>query len=368
MVGVATTHRRQGILTRLMARQLDDVVERGEALAILTASETSIYGRFGYGWAASSVVVEVEALRSGFRTPPAAPGRLQVVTGSEARGLIPAAYERGRVTRAGTASPDPMPVWDLILADRQSRRGGDSGLFVVVHLDAAGEPDGFASYRIKFSWLDSLPDNTVVVTDLYGADFEVEATLWRFLLDVDLATRVRVMKCAVDDPIRWRLVEPRRLRTREVADYLWARLLDVPRALSLRTYGADDGLTLEVVDPFRPASGGRFRVEGSPDGAQCAVTTAEPDLVIGPRGARLALPRSGRAVDAGRRRAHRVPHRAGAGPGRCVLRGQPGAVQRHHVLTRHCRRFWTSSGLVGVSRRGCGPGGGRRERRRSRSS
>src|SRR5579871_5038058 len=46
-VGVLPTHRRQGILRALMDRQLDDVRDRGEPLAILYASESNIYGRFG---------------------------------------------------------------------------------------------------------------------------------------------------------------------------------------------------------------------------------------------------------------------------------------------------------------------------------
>src|SRR5690349_6896292 len=49
MVGVLATHRRRGLLTRMMRRQLDDVRAAGEPVAALWASEPAIYRRFGYG-------------------------------------------------------------------------------------------------------------------------------------------------------------------------------------------------------------------------------------------------------------------------------------------------------------------------------
>jgi len=53
-VGVAPTHRRRGLLRAMMQRQLGEVAEAGrEPIAVLWASETTIYPRFGYGPAAS---------------------------------------------------------------------------------------------------------------------------------------------------------------------------------------------------------------------------------------------------------------------------------------------------------------------------
>ena len=49
LVGVLPTHRRRGILSSLMRWQLDDLHDRGEAVAALFASEAVIYSRFGYG-------------------------------------------------------------------------------------------------------------------------------------------------------------------------------------------------------------------------------------------------------------------------------------------------------------------------------
>src|SRR5919106_1378194 len=52
LVGVRPTHRRRGLLTTLMRRQLAGIHDGGrEAVAALWASEPVIYGRFGYGMA-----------------------------------------------------------------------------------------------------------------------------------------------------------------------------------------------------------------------------------------------------------------------------------------------------------------------------
>ncbi|MCU1351964.1 MAG: family N-acetyltransferase, partial [Acidimicrobiales bacterium] len=83
------------------------------------------------------------------------------------------------------------------------------------------------------------------------------------------------------DPLRWRLVEPRRVRTNRLQDWLWARVLDVPAVLAARSYAVEGALVLDVVDRFRPASGGRFRLDGGPDGATCVPTTAGADLTLG---------------------------------------------------------------------------------------
>lgn len=278
MVGVSPPHRRRGVLTALMRHQLDDVVRRGEPLAILSASESGIYGRFGYGPATSNVAVELATDRSSFIATPDAPGQCHLLAKDAALPLARAAYEACRLSRPGALTRDDWK-WEGIRRDPTWERDGASARFWLVHTDGDGTPDGYATYRIRESW-DGLPHSTAMVHDLHGVTSEVEAELWRFLLDLDLVERVTCSARPADDPLRWWLADSRRLLTRGVADWLWVRVLDVSVAFSARRYGSEDVLVLDVADPFRPAGGGRFRLDGGPDGACCSPTTDAADLAL----------------------------------------------------------------------------------------
>src|SRR4051794_34031788 len=223
MVGVSPTHRRRGVLTQLMERQLDDVVDRDEPLAILTASESLIYGRFGYGLAVSHAVLELDSTRSAFRpgAEPSPPGRLRLLAKPDAAEPLRAAYERCRLLRAGQITRRPE-YWELHLRDRERWRDGASALYIAIHEDADGQPDGLATWRQKESWTDAgLPRSTVQVVDLCAVTAEIEAVLWRLLLDVDLSTRVVAEKRPVDDPIKWRVVGSRPPPTKRGVGWVW---------------------------------------------------------------------------------------------------------------------------------------------------
>ncbi len=281
MVGVAPTHRRQGLLTALMDRQLDDIADRGDAVAILTASESLIYGRFGYGWASSRSSIAIDSARSGFMVGSPTPGRCRMLGKDEALPVIQELYDLCRPQRAGALNRDDW-WWEILRRDRPSRRDGGSALFFVVHEDEHGRPDGYAVYRMKEGWNDhGVPGGSVLVREVYGTSPDTEAAVWRFLCDIDLVQRVECWNRPLDDPLRWRMTEPRRLSTTSLSDWLWLRLLDVPAALEARAYEGEGELVVEVVDRFRPASGGRFRLEAGPEGAACKPTDEPADLTLG---------------------------------------------------------------------------------------
>lgn len=282
-VGVSATHRRRGLLTALMARQLDDVAARGEPLAILTASESLIYRRFGYGPATLSASYEMESDRSAFTAPNADTGECRFVGKDDALDSLYPAFERFRRTCVGSVDRSEAK-WRKILTATPEEHVEATEAFCVVH-DGADGPDGAVLYRIAGAWGSDthyLPRAVATVDDLFGTTPEVEAALWRFVFDVDLIDQVRARHRPVDDPVRWRLVEPRRLRTTSVTDWVWVRVIDVANALARRRYRVDGDLVLDVIDPFRPESGGRFRLSGGPDGADCtAAPEASPDLTLG---------------------------------------------------------------------------------------
>jgi predicted acetyltransferase len=278
-ISVLPTHRRRGILRSMIAYHFEEVERRGELISALGASESVIYGRFGYGLATTFADYEIDPRRGQFLRPVASRGRLRLLEPAETAKIVPPLYDRYRRGQPGELSR-PQAWWDVYARDPEWSRHGASRHYDVVYESGPGQVDGWVSYRIESRWPNGLAANIVKVRMLVGLTVEAEAALWRYLLDLDLAGAIRLADRPVDDPIRWRLADPRRLRVTEVGDQLWVRLLDLPGALAARRYAVDDALTLEVSDTLRPRNRGRFRLEGGPDGATCEPTTAEPDLAL----------------------------------------------------------------------------------------
>ena len=277
-IAVLPTHRRRGILTAIKRTQLDDAAERGEPLAILYASESGIYRRFGYGVSTSSMSVSVERRHSAFLEPVPA-GRVRLVEEDDARKLFPEIFDRARRTQPGAVQrvdawwPDEF-FW------RDPNEKGTRYYCICESPD--GNLDGYAAYRFEANW-DNDPNGTVHVTDLVTVSPAARAVLWRYLLDVDLVDTIKAWVVPVDEPLRWLLRESRRMRVTRLGDSLWVRVLDAPAALSARTYATSGRVVFEVLDPIRPDAGaaGRVALDGGPDGAEARRTSDEPDLVLG---------------------------------------------------------------------------------------
>ena len=259
-VSVRSTHRRRGILRAMMAALLDDAVERGEPLAMLFASESAIYGRFGYGLATSTATYEIARPHAALRTPAPPPGRLVALSAADAEPVVRAVFEEHRLAQHGEVARSEG-WWRRWFEDRADERGGASVRYYVAHERAPGVWDGYAAYRLGERW-DGPPDYTLHADEVVGLTPDTRMALVAHLLDVDLVSRVRLPFFPVDDPIRWALTDPRRLRVVALDDALWVRVLDVPRALAARTYPVAGRLVLDV-------EGTVCTLEGGPDGATC---------------------------------------------------------------------------------------------------
>ncbi|MBW5481666.1 GNAT family N-acetyltransferase [Streptomyces bambusae] len=262
-VSVLATHRRQGLLTRMMADELADARSRGDVVSTLIAAEYPIYGRYGYGPATSTAEWEVEVPRARLdprRSAPACGGRIDLAEAAEIRELGPALLERVRARTAGAVSRSPL-MWNQATGlDRPSFRPYTEQLFVV-HRSPAGTVDGYAAYRCDETWTDAkIPLNTLTVSDLLAATPDAERALWHYLCSIDWVMKIRTGYRAPDDLLPDLLGDPRAARTVTAADFLWLRLLDVPAALSARTYEVPGTLVLEVADPMGLADG-RYRLE-----------------------------------------------------------------------------------------------------------
>jgi predicted acetyltransferase len=316
-ISVLPTHRRRGILRAMIERHLRDVEARGEPLSVLNASEAAIYGRFGYGAATWSAEFEIDTRFGAFMDPPETPGRVRFVEPAEGAKLLPEFYDRARRAQPGELSRG-AEVWASYFRDPEWYRHGASQHFDVVYETGAGTVDGWVSYRVESHWDGELPAHTVRVRELLALTPAARAALWRYCLDLDLASSMKLLGRPVDEPLRWLLADSRRLRTTKTRDDLWVRLLDVPAALAARRYATRDRLVLEVTDQLHPANYGCFSLEGAPDGASCQRTYHDPDL-------RLDVAELGAAYLGG------VRFTTLAAVGRAIER-TPGALRRADLL------------------------------------
>lgn len=277
MVTVQPTHRRRGVLRAMMRAHLDEVRSRGEPLAGLWASESSIYGRFGFGCATEAYDVKLDGRAVRF-SGDAPAGSVRLVEPEQARTVLPPMYDRVRLTRPGMLSRSDAWWESCHFYDPKHRRRDRSAKRFAVYEGADG-PAGYAVYRQKEKWED-FPDGEVHVIEVMATTPEAHEGLWRFLSTIDLFPNVRYWQLPVDDELPWRLTDPRRVR-RSLWDTLWLRLIDVPEALSRRSYGSEGRLVLGVRDPFMPDNNGSYRLDVCPEGAQCRRCSDAPDLELG---------------------------------------------------------------------------------------
>ncbi|MGW0813999.1 GNAT family N-acetyltransferase [Streptomyces viridiviolaceus] len=281
MVSVAATHRRRGVLTSMMRRQLDDVRSWGEPLAVLTASEPAIYGRFGYGAATFQVSAEIDTGRVRLSVPDGTDDvRLRYAAPADVLDECEAVYARLVPGRPGMLAR--RPGWERLgLLDPESGRDGASPLQCVV-ARRDGAVTGYARFRVRPAWGPAGHNGTVVLEALAGLDPATEAALWRFLFDVDLTTTLTARGRPVDEAWQYQVSDIRRCQPR-VRDGLYVRLVDVGAALAARTYQAPVDVVFEVEDAFCPWNQGRWRLSGDAKGASCERTTDAADLALSVR-------------------------------------------------------------------------------------
>jgi predicted acetyltransferase len=281
-VTVAPTHRRRGVLTTIMRRQLTELHEQQrEPVAALWAAEYGIYGRFGY--APATVRADLTGRTERLRLRPdvdLGEGRVDLVGPDEYRTAAVAVHDRVRRGVPGNmARTDGW--WDRLLRDDAHVRKGATRRFHLLHTEPDGTVTGYAAYRHKPHWTDAgEPDGTLLVDEVRALSTQAYASLWKVLLSVDLVRTVRMRYASPDDPLHHLVTDGRPLQGMPV-DGLWVRLVDVDRALQARRYPAPIDLVLEVRDEFCPWNAGRWRLTGHPAGARCARTDRDSDLVLG---------------------------------------------------------------------------------------
>jgi predicted acetyltransferase len=238
----------------MMRDHLEDVRRRGEPLAGLWASESLIYGRYGFGVATENHAIEMDQSRVSIEGEG---GSVRHVTTEEAIEVFPSVYGTERARRPGMLSRSAL-WWKHRFDDPKADRGGFSSLRCVLH-ETDGVPDGYAIYRQKSNWETGFPDGKILVRELIAPSGTAHTGLWRYLTTIDLFPQIDYWNLPVDDPLVWKVPDHRRIK-RKRWDALYLRILDVVQALEARSYASDGIVRFDVDDPFFPAEGGRFEL------------------------------------------------------------------------------------------------------------
>jgi predicted acetyltransferase len=257
-VGVLPTHRRRGILRDFMRRQLEDVRAWGEPIAALWASEASIYGRFGYGSSAPGIAAKSDLRRFALRDHRPGNVTVRLVDVDEAFRLFPPIYDAFRLSRAGMLSRSETWWKELRLADpKEWRRGSSQKFYALAEVD--GEPQGYATYRVKSEWEDGFAKGEVKLVETFATTTTAELELWRFLHGIDLTVKVDAFSLDPASSLVLNVRDPRALGLR-LGDALWLRLVDVDAVLKARAYKPGESVVLEVTDELCPWNAGHYRV------------------------------------------------------------------------------------------------------------
>ena len=267
-VGVLPTHRRRGVLTAMMRRQLADAHERGEPLATLYAAEAGIYGRFGYGLAALAGDIELpkEHARPWHDEPL---GQARLLEEDELLEVLPGIYDRVQAETTGmfTRTRD----WWQVRRLRQ-RPGKPAGSAVVIELDDGAQ--AYALYRHEFGMRHMVTQTKLEVGEALGTSPQALDAVWRYLLAIDWVARIDAFWLPLDHPLFHWIREPRRMAC-HVIEGIWVRLVDVEAALAARSLG-EGSIVLELRDELCDWNQARWRVEAG----SVSRTTAAADLAL----------------------------------------------------------------------------------------
>jgi predicted acetyltransferase len=275
-VTVRPTERRRGILRRMMTHALERGVAEGYAVASLTASEGTIYRRFGFGCAIRERAVRVRRERA---LPLLAPttGTVAVVTPEWlADGVGRAVFDRFDARTPGSMVRN-AGTWPIVFGLRDGEGKPATDVRAAVHrpagATAASDADGYVTWRVKEGRGGT--DTVLEVVDLVYATDAAYLSLWEFLLSIDLNDVVRYTRSRLDDPVVAALGDNRAYDVEHEEDHVWLRVLDVPAVLTSRPYAVDGSISLAVSDAMGFAAG-TYRLDVV-DGRGTVTRTADDD-------------------------------------------------------------------------------------------
>lgn len=281
-VGVHPDVRRRGVLAAMMGDHLTRCHDAGLAISALHASETGIYGRYGYGMAA--LMLQVSVGRGTTFTAPHLEDEVSGITTQLVTMSAPGVSDRMRACQLRFAGDFPgtivgSPGFFSLLAFEPAEALRDKEPRRVIFARRAGEDVGYVGLRREHKWDRARPSGTVVVGTPCGLP-AARLALARRVVDLDLMGTTKIEAVGADDPLLGWVGGPRDTGDLQTWDSTWLRLVDLEAAWSLRTYEGDCDVVVEVEDRSAPWNAGRWRLSASGGRGSAAPTDDPADVTL----------------------------------------------------------------------------------------
>lgn len=259
-VGVSPEATRRGIARELLVEQLRRARAEGYVVAGLRASDTGIYGRYGYGIASWSVRHELDLTRARLAVAPPRDG-VRIVDAAESFPLFRQIADAEPAPRATTLSR-----WDGWWAIQEYRASHGTTPNHAVVFGPEGHERGYLRFHIEPSenWFTS-QRRTVIVDELVAHDDEAWRGLIGHLFTQDILHHAIFPSRPVDDPLPLLLQNPRTLEISGHRDESWIRPLDLEALLAARRFGGTRQVAIAVEDDLFPDNSGVWSI--GPNGA-----------------------------------------------------------------------------------------------------
>ncbi|KPG79906.1 hypothetical protein AEQ27_13005 [Frigoribacterium sp. RIT-PI-h] len=254
-VTVQPTHRRKGILRRMITDDLARAKASGTPVAALTASEASIYRRFGFGVGVRERTIEVDVRRAGgLLSEPE--GSTDLVTTASLAEVASDVFARFHF-RSPRSIARHEGAWHHALGRERPDGTPDPAARAAVHRAATGTVDGYVTYRVESvgGGPGATGTQTLVVVDLVAATDDAYPGPWQLLRAVAPASSIRYPNAPQPDPLSPALVAGRAVPIRHDEDHVWFRILDPIAALQARPWAADGVVTIAIGDALGHAAG-----------------------------------------------------------------------------------------------------------------
>ena len=276
-VVVYPTHRRQGIMSKLMKRQLNEILNKNEPIAFLYSADSGTYGRFGFGLATFQESWEIQRTDTKFRktlTDYNNAKNIEMVSAKEISNIMPKIYNETWYYRPGMIKRG-KPRWDRLKLEME--RQDIPGISSYALFKKNGNPEGYVNYRLDLNT--TATNGNLMINEIISTTNEAHLNLLNFCLNIDGVKKITSKSRPLDDPITWILEEPRKLY-RNVEDQLHLRILDVPNALISRKYNTDGQITMLIKDNIFESNNTKFILKTFGDIVTCEKTDLPHDITI----------------------------------------------------------------------------------------